>query len=555
MTTTVENQSQSESIDKSQLLHEIDANAVRATELQDGNLTHWQAVREYPFAVLCIVIMVWALISTSFESQAGGIVVSIIQFRKHFGVPLPDGDYVIQANWQSIFSGIPIAGQMIGQAASSYISDRFGKKKVIIGATLLSLAFIGMEFAAEEVELFVAGKTLNGFALGLVQPAAISYVSDVAPLALRGPATTLCNIAYSIGPLICFIINYSLSSKPADDKWAYKAIFSAQWGFAVVTLVLMLFVPESPTYHIIHGNDDKAKVSYVKLLKDEVAAEEQISIIKMTLEEAAHISKNSSYLDLWKGLNWKRTMVAVFPFLAQPNSGVFFTASYTTYYFQLSGFDAAKSFKFTCGAQAISIGGCIIAVYLADKVGRRNGILIGLGILVVTDFLIGGLGTATENEQAVQATIAFMMLYGGLYNALLGSIAYPIAAENPTSALRAKTISASLFATNGMGMVWSFVLPYIFNPDKANLGAKTMFIYAGLSLLRWVYLYFFQTETAGRTYDEIDELYAARIPLRKFKGYVTKTAALRDENVKYNEKLETQHVESAIFQDNKSAQV
>ena len=71
-----------------------------------------------------------------------------------------------------------------------------------------------------------------------------------------------------------------------------------------------------------------------------------------------------------------------------------------------------------------------------------------------------------------------------------------------------------------------------------------MFIYAAISAVSWVVLFFFQTETAGRTYDEIDELYASGIPLRKFKGYVTRTEALKQDNIKFNEKLESEHVES-----------
>jgi len=69
--------------------------------------------------------------------------------------------------------------------------------------------------------------------------------------------------------------------------------------------------------------------------------------------------------------------------------------------------------------------------------------------------------------------------------------------------------------------MWSFVLPYLFNPDHANLGAKISFIFGGLSVLCFIYLYFYQVETAGRSYEELDELFIKKIPAKKFKGYVT----------------------------------
>jgi SP family general alpha glucoside:H+ symporter-like MFS transporter len=71
--------------------------------------------------------------------------------------------------------------------------------------------------------------------------------------------------------------------------------------------------------------------------------------------------------------------------------------------------------------------------------------------------------------------------------------------------------------------MWAFVIPYLFNPDQANLGAKISFVFGGLAVICLVYLWFYQPETAGRTYEELDELFMTKVPARKFKG--TKTEA------------------------------
>jgi MFS transporter, SP family, general alpha glucoside:H+ symporter len=71
--------------------------------------------------------------------------------------------------------------------------------------------------------------------------------------------------------------------------------------------------------------------------------------------------------------------------------------------------------------------------------------------------------------------------------------------------------------------MFSFVLPYLFNPNEANLGAKTAFLFGGLGTLSLIYLWFFQLETSGRTYEELDEMFAKRIPARKFKSYITES--------------------------------
>lgn len=68
--------------------------------------------------------------------------------------------------------------------------------------------------------------------------------------------------------------------------------------------------------------------------------------------------------------------------------------------------------------------------------------------------------------------------------------------------------------------MWGFVLPYLFNPDKANLGAKVTFIFGGISVFSIVYLWYFQPESAGLSYETLDEVFINRVPARKFKAYV-----------------------------------
>ena len=118
-----------------------------------------------------------------------------------------------------------------------------------------------------------------------------------------------------------------------------------------------------------------------------------------------------------------------------------------------------------------------------------------------------------------------------MYNLSIGAVAFTILAEVSTSRLRAKTVGIGLAVVNGLNMMWSFVLPYLFNPDKANLGAKVAFIFGGCSTLCLVYLWFELPETAGRTYKELDEMFIKKIPARCFKSYKPDTLAT-DEGTK-----------------------
>lgn len=112
-------------------------------------------------------------------------------------------------------------------------------------------------------------------------------------------------------------------------------------------------------------------------------------------------------------------------------------------------------------------------------------------------------------------------MYNFIYNAGVGSNVYAIAGEVPTSVLRTKTLALAISVEQAIYTMWSFVSPYIFNPDYGNLKAKIGFVF-GAFMLGYIFLaYLFVPETRMRTYEELDELFMNKVPTRQFCGYVT----------------------------------
>ena len=129
------------------------------------------------------------------------------------------------------------------------------------------------------------------------------------------------------------------------------------------------------------------------------------------------------------------------------------------------------SFKLFVCLQVVSCFGNICSWWLIDRVGRRNLTLWGTMLLTVILLLCGGLAAAGTTK-SIKACIAFMIVYGWFYNITIGSTAYTLLTEVATSRLRVKTISIGIACQSAWYTMWSFTLPYLFNPNKANLGAK-----------------------------------------------------------------------------------
>ncbi|KAF6809570.1 Maltose permease MAL31-like protein 2 [Colletotrichum sojae] len=513
---------------------------------EEHDLGKWESFRKYPKASFWCIYAVWCVLVLSFENQAGGSILSIPEFRKDFG-HFYNGDYVLDAKWQSAFNGAPVASAVIGALGSGNLADWLGRRSVIMIALAISFIGITMEFVATTNEVFFGGKFVNGFAIGALSSVTVTYIGElhanalmsrqVTPLALRGLFTCLSALSYTLGPLVVAVIINETGT--FNNRWAYRAVFCGQYGFAAIAAALVWFMPESPWYLAMKEKDEQALRSLAKLGHAGEEGRVRLAVIHQTLEQVKSETAGVSYIDCFRKTNLRRTIISISPLCIQSLSGITFAAGYSTYYMQLAGYSTEDSFKLQIVQQVISLIGNVMSWYLVDRMGRRSLTVNGLAILTMILLVTGGLALP-EKVATNKGTVALILLYCWWYNVTIGATAYTILAEVSTSRLRIKTIAIGLALQNALNTMWSFVLPYLFNPDQLNLKAKIAFIFGGLSVISLVHLWFNLPETAGRTYEELDEMFIKKIPARKFKAYTpevtirgqaVKTAIEKEENM------------------------
>ncbi|RAR10487.1 general substrate transporter [Stemphylium lycopersici] len=493
--------------------------------------------RKYPWACAWSIYMVWVVLLVSFENQAAGNVIGIPQFRKDFGheYTAEDGtiSYVVDAEWQSAFQGAPVASAIVGALGCGQVADWLGRRLVVMICLAVTFAAVTMEFVATTNELFFGGKFLNGFVVGALASVTVTYIGEVAPLKLRGMLTCLTALAYTLGPLtVALIVN---STGIYTNRWAYRAVFCAQYGFAAVAAAFVWFMPESPWWLASKDRQADALKALNSLGRRGFEGEKKLSQIMTTLQEVRRETEGVTYLECFRKSNLRRTIISVMPLTIQSLNGIVFAASYSTYYMQLAGFTTAMSFKLQIVQQVISLLGNVMSWYLVDRFGRRNLTFWGLFVLTIILLVMAGLATV-GTVPALKGAISMILLYCFWYNVTIGATAYTILCETSTSRLRIKTIAIGLALQNALNTMWSFVLPYLFNPDQLNLGGKLGFIFGGLSVVCLVYLWLYQPETAGRTYEELDEMFAKRVKAKKFIAYKTDTEMI-GEAVKEKEQM------------------
>jgi MFS transporter, SP family, general alpha glucoside:H+ symporter len=105
------------------------------------------------------------------------------------------------------------------------------------------------------------------------------------------------------------------------------------------------------------------------------------------------------------------------------------------------------------------------------------------------------------------------------YDFSVGPICFVILCEVSATKVRSKTIAVATAVQALLGIVMTVAIPYMINPDQANLRGKIGFFYGGLSALGLLWSYFRVPETRGKTYEELDIMFSRGIKTRQFKHY------------------------------------
>lgn len=477
-------------------------------------ITPAQAVRTYWRAFAwCLFINMGALL-WGYDSQVGGGLLSVPSFRRDFG-SLIDQQYVLAASWQSAFNSVSSIGGMAGAFSLGYISELLGRRGAVAVACFVSIVGILLQFItpAHNNGMLLAGKLINGFSLGMFVSSAGSYCAEVSPLALRGITTASVNLWIDLGQFMSNGVIRGTGNR--TDAYAYRLPFALQWIFPVILLAGLSFAPESPWWLVRKGRIDDARKVITRLGGPTIDAGMQLQQIQDTIELEDSYAASARYIDCFRGVNFRRTVVATMVFVLQQGAGVVFVLGFSTYFFELAGFANTNAFNLGIGVTAIGIVGNLLTFYTVNQFGRRFVFFWGMLTCTAVLLLIGFI-SISHSQNARWTVAAFTIIYNFIYQTSIGPLGYVIFAEVSSAKLRSKTVALGIWVNSLFGMVVNIVVPYLVNPDQANLGGYVGFIFGGLAFAGTIWTWYFIPETKDRTVDELDVLFEQHVPARQF---------------------------------------
>ncbi|KAL0931134.1 maltose permease [Colletotrichum truncatum] len=490
-------------------------------ENEEHDQTLWQAVKTHPKACFWAFIMCFTIVMESFDMFLNGNFVAQQAFQKRYGVPVPGG-YAIETKWQSALFQAGQCGAFVGVFLAGPVVNRFGYRMATMIALVLMNATIFISFFANSLEVLTVGQALEGVPWGFFIAIGPAYASEIVPLALRGACTATLQMSWSIGSII--VAGATLGYNKRDDEWAWRAPLALQWIFPLPLMVILWFAPESPWWLIRRGRKDEALRSAKRLGPTGGTieyAQRKLAMIERTVEIEAQIGGSPTLLDLFKGVDLRRTTITCLMYASQNFAGNLI-ANQATFFFEQAGMSHDRAFDLNLINSCLQLFANGLSWPLTAWFGRRTIYLWGTVTNVTLLMILGICASIKQTSATNYAQAVLGILISFVFAGTLGPISYTIIAE--TSAVRLRALSTAV----GRAAYYVAEIPMIYlasqmlNPTGWNLAGKCGYVWGGTAIVCWVMAFFFLPELKHRSYRETDILFNRRIPARKFKTTVIK---------------------------------
>lgn len=420
---------------------------------------------------------------------------------------------------QQLISSLMTLGAFISSGTAGVAATWLSRRQCLWIACVLCCISNVIMMSTTHIGALYAGRFLIGLANGYFMTFSQLYIQESSPAKYRGWFLTAFQFFTSFGTLIGTIIDWATAKRP--DKSAYLIPLGMIYIVPVILTIALTFIPESPRWLILSGDYD-AGVKALRWLRPEGAnVEDEAREIKAAIEREKELGSGVTVADMFRNpIDRRRTGLAVGAVLLQAASGSMFIIAYKAYFLGMSKVSdpfAMSNILSAMGILAIFFNSLIVVRY-----GRRRVIIsMGLALCGVLQLIIAVVydrkpGTKSTGTVLVALTCVYMMSYNGM----ISTYAWLAGGEIPSQRLRSYTFG--LAAAVGFLGAWvtTFTAPYFINPQSLNWGPRYGYIWFPSCVVAALWVFFFLPETKGRTLEEIDEMFEARLPARKFRGYV-----------------------------------
>jgi SP family sugar porter-like MFS transporter len=399
-----------------------------------------------------------------------------------------------------------LLGCLIGSVVSFGLSDKFGRKRLLILSGFLFIISAVGTGLSQSFSFFIWFRILGGVGIGLASNLSPIFIAEVAPAEMRGRFVSINQLTIVIGILLAQIINWLIAQPVAEGATGTDILNSWngqtgwRWMFAVETVpaalffILMFFMPESPRWLVKNGKDDPARKILTKIGGKQFTADSFVDI-RNTLENEI---EQVNFKDLLEPKLFKIILLGVFLTVLQQWCGINTIFYYADEIFTAAGYGVSAILLNIVITGSICLIFTFLAINTVDRWGRKILMLIGAGGLAVIYILIGG--SYYLNLKGFPILILVVSAIA-IYASTFAPIVWVLISEIFPNRIRGAAVSIAVFSLWTACLILTYTFPFL---NKGLGTAKTYWLYAGICFFGFFVLLKKLPETKGKSLETIE---------------------------------------------------
>ncbi|RDW79397.1 general substrate transporter-2 [Coleophoma cylindrospora] len=398
-------------------------------------------------------------------------------------------------------------GCILGCLLSMFVGDMLGRRRaILVGCTILIVGAV-IQTTAYRTAQMIAGRIVAGIGNGLNTTAIPIWQVETAKTSHRGALIVFQLVTVIFGVSLTNWMNYGFTYLPNSEiSWRFPLAF--QIFFALVTIFLVSFLPESPRWLILKNRTQKA-AEIIAHLRDKPNNDPEIlAEVQMLAENVAHEAADQSipFREVFRNgrqQTLRRILLGMGTQFMQQVGGTNVVATYMPVVLTRS-FGMSERLSLILSATVsmwLMIWGALCAVFI-DSVGRKRLMTWGAFFESICFAMIAA-GLAVGGKAMLIVAVVFIYLYYTFYGLSFLSIPFMYPAE--INSQRMRNIGTSFSTLTNWCLC--YVVVSITPTGIANLGWKYYLIYAITNMCFVPLVHFFYVETARLSLEEIDRVF------------------------------------------------
>lgn len=397
-------------------------------------------------------------------------------------------------------------GCILGAAFSMVFSDLYGRKKLLILASVLfGISAIGTAMSSNFV-MFNIFRLVGGAGIGLAANLSPMYIAEISPTSYRGKVVTTNQFTIMIGIVLSQVVNLFIQQHGEKigltaSGMTWNEVMGWRWMFGFMAIpaigffALIFMVPESPRWLVKKGRKDEAE-RVLTMVGGSQYAKNEVADISSTIsnEEVAKVNVR----ELFEPKLFKIILLGMFLAIIQQWSGLNSIFAYSHQIFKDAGISVSGTMLSLVFQGITMLVFCVVAMFVVDHIGRKSLMIIGtLGISII-HLLIG---MSFHYQKTGISVVILVMLAIAVYAMTLAPIVWVLLSELFPNRVRGVAMGISVVAL----WVGYLILTYTFPIMREHIGiAKTFWIYSAFLFIAFLVVLFALPETKGKSLEQIE---------------------------------------------------